>query len=82
MGKKRNLQTSKKVVHDFTKRQTVSIPKNVIADTTVSHVILENEDGSFKMVIDREDLLTKLDYDIPISRAGEVIEPKYVHVVE
>lgn len=80
--KKKFYKSPKKIVHDFSVRQEVKIPPQKVNDKSISHVILENEDGSFMMIVDREDLISKSTFNIPISRDGEKIEPKYVHVIK
>lgn len=76
--KKKVFKTNQKVIHDFTVRQNIEIPQNKINDKTISHVILGNKDGSYLMVIDREDLIGRSSFSIPISEEGEKIEPTYV----
>ena len=78
--KKKVFKTDRKVIHDFTVRQNIEIPQNKINDKTISHVVLENKDGSYLMVIDREDLLSKSNFSIPISEEGEKIKPTYVRI--
>ena len=67
------------VIHDFSVRQKVKIPKSVIKDEKLSVVVLENSSGSFRMILDKEELKHKNSYDIPVSKLDEKIIPKYIY---
>ena len=69
----------KDIVHDFSVRKKVSIPKALINDDRLSAVVIENSSGSFRMILDKEELKYKNSYEVPISKLDEKIIPKYIY---
>ena len=68
-----------RITHDFTARSKVVIPKDeVLNNPKISHVILSNQKGTYKMIIDKKDLENKNEFMVPLSVSGEKIIPQYV----
>lgn len=77
--KKKIFKAPTRIVHDFTARTPVEVSQDLINDPNVTHVIIENENGSFKMIIDKEDLQQQTSFNVPVSRLGEEIIPKPIY---
>jgi hypothetical protein len=70
---------SENIVHDFSVRKKINIPKFKIYDDRLSAVIIENSSGSFRMILDKEELKYKNSYEVPVSKLDEKIVPKYIY---
>ena len=70
---------SKNIVHDFSVRKKITIPKFKVNDDRLSAVVIENSSGSFRMILDKEELKYKNSYEVPVSKLDEKIVPKYIY---
>ena len=64
-----------KLSNDFSALTAVSISDEILDNPSVSEVLIQNEDRSFKLLIEKEDIVRGALFQVPLSKHGEKIKP-------
>ena len=71
--KTKTFRTQKKVVHNFTAVETIKVPPTLLNDNDIKKIAISNKKGTYRLVIDKVDLLNNSKLMVPISEFNEEI---------
>ena len=76
---KKVFKSKRSIIHNFTVTKPVKISDKIIEDPSVDKVIIENAKGSFRMVIEHDDLKHHKTVHVPLSELEEIITPQVIY---
>ena len=69
----KKFKTKEKIIHNFSAIETINVSPTILNDKQINKVFISNKKGTYRLLVDKKDLIKNPTLSVPISELNEKI---------